>query len=216
MEDNSEVSVKKVIKMKKSTQPQSQSQDITVLKEENDSVDENIVITHKPSTTITTKLNKSSNPSDITKMFLDEVSKIKEKYNTLRVNYLEMRTAFTEFKDELSAFEKLAIRTMKCLNKNRRRRTNTTNTPSGFHKPRPISSELATFLNKPNDTQMARTDVTKALSEYIKRNNLQNPEDKRIIKPDQPLASLLRVNENEPLTYFNLQSHLSHLFIPQK
>jgi chromatin remodeling complex protein RSC6 len=57
--------------------------------------------------------------------------------------------------------------------------------PSGFAKPTEISHELCDFLGKEYGTEMARTEVTKYLTQYIKQHNLQEPADKRKIKPNQ-------------------------------
>jgi len=59
---------------------------------------------------------------------------------------------------------------------------------------------------------MARTEVTKFLTSYIKMNNLQQTEDKRKIKPDTKLLKLLNVDINEEVTYFNLQKWMKPHF----
>lgn len=152
--------------------------------------------------------------ADVIETFYSEVSNLREQFTQLRTRFNELRTAFTEYNSNLTAFDKLATRTVKALQKGRRRRaTNGEYTPSGFNKPSPISTELAAFLNKPADIQMSRTEVTRALSAYIKQHNLQNPENRKFIVPDAPLASLLRISRDDSLSYFNLQKHLKHLFI---
>ena len=83
--------------------------------------------------------------------------------------------------------------------------------PSGFAKPTLISKELSTFLGKPPETHMARTEVTKALTEYIREHKLQDEKDKRTILPDKKLGKLLNSND-EKLTYFNLQKFLKPHF----
>ena len=80
--------------------------------------------------------------------------------------------------------------------------------PSGFAKPAVISKELCTFLGKPKGTEMARTEVTKYLTNYIKEHNLQDAENKRRILPDKKLSSLLNVPKDDTLTYFNLQKYM--------
>ena len=84
--------------------------------------------------------------------------------------------------------------------------------PSGFAKPSEISKTLCDFLGKPIGTEMARTEVTKYITQYIKTNNLQNPENKRHIIPDAKLGHLLNVQDNEVVTYFNLQKFMKHHF----
>ena len=62
---------------------------------------------------------------------------------------------------------------------------------------------------------MARVQVTKLLTEYIKENKLNDENDKRIIVPDKKLSDLLMFHEHEGevLTYFNLQKYIKHLFV---
>ena len=55
--------------------------------------------------------------------------------------------------------------------------------PSGFATPTPISKSLCNFLDKPYGTQVARTDVTKYIVQYIKDNDLQNKKNRKLINP---------------------------------
>ena len=81
--------------------------------------------------------------------------------------------------------------------------------PSGFAKPGPVSDELRSFLGLGKDELIARTEVTKKITEYCKEHNLQNGPDKRVINPDKTVMKLLRLDKNsEPLTFFNLQKYM--------
>ena len=80
--------------------------------------------------------------------------------------------------------------------------------PSGFAKPILISNELCSFLGHPEGTEMARTEVTKQLTSYIKEHNLQDANNKRNIIPDTKLAQLLKSNPEDQITYFNLQKYM--------
>lgn len=106
-------------------------------------------------------------------------------------------------------------RAIKDARKNRRKPKDDPNkpkrAPSGFAKPSLISPELCVFLGQDEGTLMARTEVTKYVTKYIKDNNLQNPENKRHILPDSTLKKLLNVNDEE-VTYFNLQKYMKHHF----
>jgi hypothetical protein len=84
--------------------------------------------------------------------------------------------------------------------------------PSGFAKPTNLSDELCSFLGVPKGSAMARTLVTKHINEYIKKNNLQDPTDKRIISPDAKLKSILSIGDGDKLTYFNLQTYIKQHF----
>jgi chromatin remodeling complex protein RSC6 len=84
--------------------------------------------------------------------------------------------------------------------------------PSGFVKPTRISDELASFLTKPIGTEMARTEVTREINDYIRKNQLQDKSNGRKINADAPLMSLLKLEQTDELTYFNLQKFMSPHF----
>jgi chromatin remodeling complex protein RSC6 len=84
--------------------------------------------------------------------------------------------------------------------------------PISFTAPIRISNELAKFLGKPAGTEMARTDVSRLINTYIRVNKLQDPQNGRIINADSKLRKLLRLGENDQLTYFNLQKYMKHHF----
>ena len=80
--------------------------------------------------------------------------------------------------------------------------------PSGFAKPGPISPELAKFLGLPKEELIARTEVTRKITEYCKKHDLQKKEDGRHILPDKALKKLLSIKDGEELTFFNLQKYM--------
>ena len=70
-------------------------------------------------------------------------------------------------------------------------------------------------MGKPDGTEMARTDVTKYLTMYIKDNNLQNQKNKKEIICDKALEGLLQPDKDDIITYFNLQSYMKrHYELP--
>ena len=85
--------------------------------------------------------------------------------------------------------------------------------PSGFVRPTLISQELATFLDKPDGTEMARTAVSKEINLYIRSNNLQDKDNGRQINADAKLSTLLKLAPGDVLTYFNLQRYMKHHFV---
>jgi chromatin remodeling complex protein RSC6 len=101
--------------------------------------------------------------------------------------------------------------------KNRRRSTlKADGTPrplSGFARPTEISDQLAKFLGEKKGTLLARTDVTKRITVYIKDHDLQNPENKRQIQADAPLRKLLGLSSADVLTFFNLQKFMKIHFL---
>ena len=99
--------------------------------------------------------------------------------------------------------------------KNRKRRVNTGDSkrpPSGFAKPALISDDLCQFLGVSKGSEMARTEVTKYLTKYIKEHKLQDEKNRRIIICDSKLTSLLKVQPNDEVTYFNLQRYMKPHF----
>jgi len=85
--------------------------------------------------------------------------------------------------------------------------------PAGFAKPTKLSPALCDFLGVSHDTEIARTDVTKMLTQYIKDNELQNPENKREIRMDKKLGGLLNPPSDVVVTFFTLQTYMKPHFI---
>tara|TARA_B100001093_G_C26820023_1_gene1011484 strand:- start:573 stop:1151 length:579 start_codon:yes stop_codon:yes gene_type:complete len=116
------------------------------------------------------------------------------------------------FKQNVQKLEKRVHKEHKVLLKKsrgkRRRQTDPNAPPSGFAKPGPVSDELRKFLKLGKEDLIARTEVTKAINAYCKEHGLQNGPDKRKILADAPLRKLLKLNKNDELTFFNLQTYL--------
>lgn len=98
----------------------------------------------------------------------------------------------------------------------RRQRVKDPNAPkraaSGIAKPGPISAELAAFLGEDPNVELARTEVIRRVAAFIKSQKLENPDNRREIRPNEALAKLLGTNENDSVTYFNLQRYMSRHF----
>ena len=97
-------------------------------------------------------------------------------------------------------------------NKKRKNTDGSKRPPSGFAKPTLISDSLCQFLGVEAGTMMARTEVTKHLTKYIKAHELQDEKNKRIINCDSALAGLLNVQPSDEVTYFNLQRYMKPHF----
>ena len=116
-------------------------------------------------------------------------------------------------KSRVQKLEKQVHRDNKALlkraNGKRARKPRDPNAPkSGFAKPGPVSVEMGKFLGLEKDGLISRTDVTKKIHEYCKAKDLQDPADKRHIKPDASLRKLLKMNKDDDLTFFNLQKYM--------
>ena len=97
-------------------------------------------------------------------------------------------------------------------NKKRKNLGDSKRPPSGFAKPTLISDSLCQFLGVESGTMMARTEVTKHLTKYIKAHELQDQASRRIINCDSALAGLLNVKPSDEVTYFNLQRYMKPHF----
>lgn len=109
--------------------------------------------------------------------------------------------------------------------KKRVQRDDTNRKPSGFASPVVVSDELYSFLANfgvKHGEPIARTDVTRYITSYIKEHDLQNPEHRREIIPDATLKKVFGEpmehkdpnDTNSPLvfTYLKLQKYLSAHF----
>jgi chromatin remodeling complex protein RSC6 len=84
--------------------------------------------------------------------------------------------------------------------------------PSGITKPTKVSDAMCEFMGRPKGDLIARTEVTKFITNYIKVNNLKDEAVKRHINPDTKLRSLLNIPQSDQLTYFNLQKYMTAHF----
>ena len=83
---------------------------------------------------------------------------------------------------------------------------------ASINKPVVISNELCKFLGFPENTEHSRNEVTTTINQYVKDNELQDPENKRYIRLEgspaaEKLKALLR-DPDQPLTFFNIQRYL--------
>jgi chromatin remodeling complex protein RSC6 len=175
----------------------------------------------------TTAESVPTNVADVTSMEID-VGNDSTGNNSLEVTSQEGESQTTGIIDSEKLHEvfKLIQKVQRTVNKTQRsvtaifqhlegadpkaKKRRTKKEPSGFAKPSLLSDELCDFLNIDHGSKLARTEVTKKLTTYIKENNLQNPENRRQIILDDKLKLLLNVAEGTVVTFFNIQRFLSH------
>jgi len=148
-------------------------------------------------------------PAGPTTTLDEDISAVTKNLTTLRETVASM----------LSQVKKLEKRVHREIRDARKRKRRTAvvegadakpRTPSIFERPTQVTDELCKFLGKANGTLMSRSEVTKAVNNYVKEKGLKNKHD---IKPDAALKKLLAIGEGEPLTYFNLQRYLNRHYI---
>lgn len=125
-----------------------------------------------------------------------------------------MKTQITVIQQNIKQLEKSVKKQMKGLKKEVVKTKNKGNRqPSGFAKPSKVTKELCEFMNKAEGTEIARTEVTRALVAYIKENKLENTTNSKIINPDQKLKVLLGIEEGQELNYFTIQKFMNKHFV---
>ena len=132
-------------------------------------------------------------------IFMANLQQVSNHLNTLRTGFKQLEKKVNK---ELKNAQKLSKKKQAKANRK----------PSGFIKPTRISKELATFLGKDHGSEMARTEVTREINKYIREHNLQDKDNGRKINPDKQLKKLLKIQNKEELTYFNLQKYMSPHF----
>ena len=144
-------------------------------------------------------------------METSENSKVSSQFSDVLENLQNLRSQVTVAINQVKNLEKETnkIKRQAEKDKNERKRQKQNKKPSGFALPTKISDELCLFMNKEVNTMVARTDVTRFIIDYIKSNDLQNPENKKIIIPDDKLKCLLHLEETDVLSFFNLQKYMN-------
>ena len=153
---------------------------------------------------------------------------IETQYNFIMEKFNTINDSLTLFKMEISTLQKVVknvekdvTKELNNIKKNKKKeKTKTKRAPSGFAKPTKVTKELCEFMNQPEGSEIARTEVTKALVSYIKSNNLieLGETTKNKIVPDEKLKNLLGVEceEVNELTYFNIQKYMNRHFYSKK
>ena len=140
---------------------------------------------------------------------LDMANTFEEQAKVLRAKASELRKTAKSLQKQLKVAKTKGKKRVKDPNAPKRQ-------PAGFAKPTNLSPELCKFLDIDPSTLVARTDVTKKITEYIKQHNLQNPSNRREIVLDDALRSLLNPPKDVVVTFFTLQTYLKNHFPSSK
>ena len=132
---------------------------------------------------------------------------------------LNIKTINNELKDLVSVgkgLEKDFNSIQKLMAKKSKTRGSERRHPSGFAVASILSEEMYNFLNISKGEKVPRKDVTRMMNDYITKNNLRDPSDKRIIVPNDALHKIFNSTCDDKITYFNLQSYIKHHFIKEQ
>jgi upstream activation factor subunit UAF30 len=140
----------------------------------------------------------------------------KSKLAELIAAITNMDKEFKAIKNLIKLVQKENDKKEKILKKERDRKEKARLSPSGFAKPTDISTEMCDFLEIPHGTLMSRTEVTKNINNYVSKHNLKDLVNGRIIRPDATLKKLLRVSDEDEVTFFHMQRLLNPHIKPFK
>lgn len=143
----------------------------------------------------------------------EEPNLISQQFDGLLTSLSTFRSQITALQQQLRVLEKTVskeVKTAKKIAEKHKHRGN--RKPSGFARPTKISTELCGFMGKDSGAEVARTEVTQFIIKYISEKGLQNPENRKIIIPDDSLTKLLGVTHEDEVTYFNLQKFMNKHF----
>jgi len=194
------------VSVKKNTKVPSED-DVDVL-DEDDTVDDKVCGETEGSEECDEQFNENREKTDellksLISVVQDRIASDKNLLSSLR----ELNRQVTRERKEVGKI-------VKKLNKGQRKKRRGGNkSPGGFTKPAPLSSQMCTFLEVTEGTELPRTEVTRRVNAYVKNNDLQNPENKKQILADEKLKSLLYLKDDDELTYFNLQRFMKVHFL---
>lgn len=147
---------------------------------------------------------------------------ITDAFNTINDSITLFKMQLSTLQQQIRTIEKQVKKELKTVKKTQKpvKPPGQKKAPSGFAKPTKVTKELCEFMNRPEGTEIARTEVTKSLVQYIKDNKLQEltSESKNKIVPDDKLKNLLGLNNGEQndLTFFSIQKHMNKHFLSKK
>lgn len=154
------------------------------------------------------------------------------------VNYTSMNASLVVSLQRVINETKEAIKTVRTMktmhekelkeNKNSKKKEKRVRTSqAGFAVATKITPQLAAYIGVDSVDSLSRTEAVKKIHQRIVEKNLQDPQDRRIIRyeNDKELKALLGLPEafknnskgekDTKLSYFNLQRYISHHFIKE-
>lgn len=199
-QEKTQVEVETVVESDKEVEQETEVQDVDL-----QDAEEN---TKKEKSRLITRDMLNDEFSDLLQLIETEITKMREG-NEKGVKGVKFLRTVSKRLRVLNTHANRVAKTKRKANPNK-------SSTSGFLKQVKISSEMQSFTGwKTNDTH-SRVDVTKFICNYIREHNLQNPSDRREIRPDQALSKLLRYDtatETSPLTYYKIQTYIKPHFI---
>jgi hypothetical protein len=133
---------------------------------------------------------------------------IDTQFDLLNQNLTKLKTNLSDIQLQLRTLEK-------SVKKKRETKPPPMRQPKivGFDIQEKITNELCALMQLPNESTSTRNAVTTFMTEYIRKNKLQDMTDRKCIHLNDDLATLFKMSPTDHLTYYNLHKHISLLFI---
>jgi chromatin remodeling complex protein RSC6 len=166
--------------------------------------------------------NDMSGDTTETNTVVDETSADEESFEDVLNRIAERNTEILKLQKanirDTKTISKVHNKSIRYAKKNRRNKNSSNRklVKSGFNKPTPVPEEIAKLFDIEEGTLLARTVVTKMVYQYIRDNELQNPENKREIRPDHKIRKLFQLTKSDKLSFENFQTHMKKLYPPSK
>ena len=146
---------------------------------------------------------------------VDELAKLVDMNQKLRT-LLQDKTLDATYKSVLTQCSKQIKQCEMCAKKDLKPKpvyAKRTATQSGITKPVPVTLEMSTFAGWAPEEPHSRVEISKAILQYVREHNLQNPARRREIQPDTVLTALLKYDPiiDGTLEYVTVQKLLSRV-----
>ena len=167
----------------------------------------NTNVENNESNIISEVIEQSTESEILTRSVKDILSDIEDKNKEVTKIQKEIKKLNTEL-------EKAYKQEIKGLSKKKYKKSSSEKRkPSGFNASKEVPIEFCVEpWNLKEGELLPRPSLTKMVYDYIKDNNLKNPDDKRDIIPDENLKKLFHLKEGEELCFSNFQKHMKKLY----
>lgn len=174
--------------------------------------------TEKTAVTETTESEENNSLTDVLQTAVTTVTNLESELRSVKTQLKALQRAYAK---ETKAHEKALAAALKGRRGGRKNQEGKEpRAPSGFAKPTQITPELRKFLSLQGNEPVARTEVTKMITAYIKKHNLQDEKNKKHILPDAGLKKILSPLEEQDkasgYTFFNLQRYMKGHYIKEE
>lgn len=156
--------------------------------------------TSKKNQTSSEKKNCSTDSEDSD--FENKISKISV---LLRENYKQQKKLMEELHQLRTLHKKEIKKSSKSLSRSN------TGKNAGFNKPLPVPSNLKKLLDIKEDV-MSRSQVTRLMYEYFRKNNMYNTNTKKEIIPNDKIKKIFGMQKGDEITFYNLQTWLKKVY----